>query len=314
LLFFALTTGLLFGATSVFAACNSNIFCATIYDPVCGTDGQSYSNACFASAACVEVDYIGVCREPPPACIDRDNDQFSPRGGECGPVDCNDLDPNINPDMACPEIYEPVCGVDGRTYSSTCEALRVCVSVDHPGECIESPVCVDQDEDGYSPDGGDCGPIDCDDIDPSRSPGAICTTEVSPVCGVDGNTYGNACEANRQCVEIAHPGVCETPPVCTERPDLVCTTEYDPVCGVNGRTYGNDCEAMRACIEIAHRGECVTPACKVSNDVACTADYDPVCGVDGRSYGNACEAGRVCVEIAHRGECLSREVRPNPTR
>jgi hypothetical protein len=29
---------------------------------------------------------------------------------------------------------------------------------------------------------------------------------VSPVCGVDGITYGNYCEANAACVEIAHPG------------------------------------------------------------------------------------------------------------
>jgi hypothetical protein len=221
-------------------------------------------------------------------------------------VDCNDLDPFINPDMGCPEIYEPVCGIDGRTYSSTCEALRVCVPIDHPGECIDSPVCDDQDEDGYSPDGGGCGPIDCDDNDPSKNPGAICTMEFSPVCGVDGNTYGNPCEADRECVEIAYPGECNDDPVCTVRPDLLCTTEYDPVCGVDGNTYGNPCEADRECVEIAHPGECNDdPVCTVRPDLICTTEYDPVCGVNGRTYGNACEAGRACVEIAHRGRCLT---------
>jgi hypothetical protein len=175
-------------------------------------------------------------------------------------VDCNDLDPFVHPDMACPEIYEPVCGVDGKTYPNSCEALRVCAPISHPGECEDSPVCVDKDEDGYSPDGGDCGPIDCNDDDPSKSPGAICTTDYSPVCGVDGKTYGNACEAGRECVEVAHPGVCEEASVCNVSPNSVCTTDYSPVCGVNGKTYGNACEADRECIEIAHRGECSSDA------------------------------------------------------
>ncbi|HDH96599.1 MAG TPA: hypothetical protein ENF73_02585 [Proteobacteria bacterium] len=34
------------------------------------------------------------------------------------------------------------------------------------------PGCTDEDGDGYSPDGGECGPIDCDDNDPNTYPGA----------------------------------------------------------------------------------------------------------------------------------------------
>lgn len=38
--------------------------------------------------------------------------------------------------------------------------------------CVEEPECTDYDEDGYSPEGGDCGAWDCNDEDPEVYPGA----------------------------------------------------------------------------------------------------------------------------------------------
>lgn len=37
--------------------------CIALWNPVCGKDGKTYSNACFAKMAGVEIDYKGVCKE-----------------------------------------------------------------------------------------------------------------------------------------------------------------------------------------------------------------------------------------------------------
>lgn len=37
------------------------IACIQIFDPVCGVDGITYSNSCFADVAGVEIDHEGQC-------------------------------------------------------------------------------------------------------------------------------------------------------------------------------------------------------------------------------------------------------------
>ena len=122
--------------------------------------------------------------------------------------DCDGAGVCIKRPESCPLyfIYDPVCGCDGKTYDSECAAAMEGVSVLHKGRC-EIIKCQNKEdclikEFCLFPEGTCSLPGAC-----TPKPD-ICTMIYDPVCGCDGVTYGNSCEALAAGASILHQGSC----------------------------------------------------------------------------------------------------------
>lgn len=243
---------------------------------------------------------------------------------------------------SCPKLYKPVCGCDNKNYDNECFAASFGVSVAHYGLCTDSKCA----ENGVCSKTDFCALNNCNFPGVCKPKPTTCQDVWAPVCGCDGVTYSNECEAAAASMSVAYTGECKTgckssaqcgsneyceltncepPGVCKSKPQF-CLLIEDPVCGCDGKTYKNECTANQAGASVAYKGECLASAC-ISNENCAATDfcqmkncappgeciakptmcplvYNPVCGCDDKTYNNSCVANSNGINVKSNGPCL----------
>lgn len=258
---------------------------------VCGSNGNTYPDACHALCAGASVARTSSCEDVCPGVTQCETPCLGIRALDvdgCPTCGCAPVLPAAPSDCSCEPVDEPVCGGDGVTYRSRCEARCAGTTILYAAACV----------DGCTKPPENCV-LDCDwglVLSESQEvclqcacgspPPASCTTSGEPICATfaalaTSTSVGSECLAQALGATGAVWGSCGIS--CAS--DADCTTTPPSRCILQGELQG------RCVVESASQ------ACN------CSGLVQPVCGSDGADYINPCFAACSGVAVAHGGGC-----------
>jgi streptogramin lyase len=206
-----------------------------------GLIGKGYGNNkgdacnCKSDGLCTaEIWCVSQGTQDPDCCTDADGDTYSIEGGACGPVDCNDANPNINPGVA--EVCD---GIDNNCNGQIDEGVK-------------STFYLDSDNDGFgnldqvtqactAPPGYVSDSSDCNDANAAINPAATETCN-----GFDDNCNAQIDE-NNVCPATAYYCDTDSDSFISAIPSGQCSS-YNCIPSGCTATAGNDCNDSSAAV------------------------------------------------------------------
>ncbi|XP_032752460.1 serine protease inhibitor Kazal-type 5 [Rattus rattus] len=299
---------------------NGMLICTRENDPVVGPDGKTHANKC---AMCASVFLLEEEEKKNDDKGEREKAEAGKTKREAVQNLCSKYRTLLkNGRLPCTRKNDPVEGLDGKIYASTCS---MCEAFFHQE--------AKKNEAGFGAKAKREVKVDCSEfLTLLRGGELFCTRENDPVRGPDGKTHGNKCamckavfekeneerkrkEGENQRIAAGQSsggGNQKAKDECAQywesmkNGELSCTRESDPVRGADGKPYNNKCvmckELLRREMEEKNKNSASrSNGTETRKDVCdqfrsqmkngkllCTRESDPTRGPDGKTHGNKC--------------------------
>ncbi|KAG8193212.1 hypothetical protein JTE90_005560 [Oedothorax gibbosus] len=284
--------------------------CTEEFEPVCGTDGISYTNVCkLKLEGCdqkseIDVSYTGLCN----GCENKKCEFYAVCESN-GKNEARCICPH-----SCIKVESSVCGTDGMTYLNECE-MRVAACNKGQYVVVGSRGPCDLCQNVHCKYGARCESGQC--VCPVSCPPAY-----EPVCGTDGQTYPTECEMRREAcldsrdIRVLFYGECGDVgsssghdmgsvskgcnekkclfgAICEYAPDgspkcvcvFDCPSTRKPVCGSDNIIHNNDCTLREeSCKQQVQIFILPTALCEEYRDIPCDGEAPLVNPVTGKDY------------------------------